>query len=316
MYDENIHAAYVILANKHKKIAYQAGLRGEWTDVTTTLKETYDVNPRNYINLFPSAHFTFNMPKENGVQVSYSRRIRRPFYNDLSPFFTFSDSRNFFSGNPDLEPEFSNVIELGHIKTFDKGSFTSAIYYRDTKGKIDRIRSVNADGFATTRPENLLSEKAYGVEFTGGYSAFKWWKVDLNFNFFHADIDGSNIMPDYITTTYSWFARQTSRFMLSDNFDVQMRTNYEAPQKTAQGKRKALFYADLSMSKYIFQGKGTLNLNVLDVFNSRKFRSVTNGVNFYSEGSSQGRRRQINLTINYRIRQAKPAPKKTGITEE
>ena len=311
VYDENIHAAYGILGNQHKKISYQAGLRTEWTDVKTTLKETNEVNPRNYVSLFPSAHFTFKMPKENAMQLSYSRRVRRPFYNDLSPFVTFSDNRNYFSGNPDLEPEFSNVIELGHIKSFDKGSFTSAIYYRGTTGKIDRIRTVNSQGNSVTRTENLVSEKAFGAEFTSGYALYKWWKLDFNFNFFHADIDGSNILPDYKATTYSWFVRQTSRFTFPQNIDVQLRANYEAPQKTAQGKRKALYYADISMSKDIFKGKGTLNLNVLDVFNTRRMRTIINGKNFYSEGDFQFRRRQTNLTISYRIRQAKSAkPKK------
>jgi len=317
-YDENIHAAYGILGNKSKKISYQAGLRVEWTDVTTILRKTNETNPRDYVNLFPSAHITFDLKKDNGIQLSYIRRVRRPFYNDLSPFVTFSDSRNFFGGNPDLDPEFSNVIEAGHIKSFDKGTITSAIYYRSTSGKIERIRSVDTEGNSVTRPENLVSEKAFGLEFTGGYSPYKWWKLDMNFNFFHANIDGSNILPDYKTTTYSWFARQTSRFMFPENFDVQLRTNYEAPQKTAQGKRRALYYADLSVSKDVLKGKGTVNLNVLDVFNSRRIRTVTDGVNFYSDGNFQFRRRQINLTLSYRIRQAKQAakPKRTEVAEE
>ena len=141
LYDENIHAVYGILGNKTNKISYQAGLRAEWTDVKTTLEETNEINPRKYANLFPSAHFTVNLPKENALQVSYGRRVRRPFYNDLSPFMTFSDSRNFFSGNPDLNPEFSNVYEVGHIKYFEKGTVTSSVYFRDTDGKIERIRS-------------------------------------------------------------------------------------------------------------------------------------------------------------------------------
>lgn len=311
LYDENIHAVYGILGNKQNKISYQAGLRAEWTDVTTTLKETNNINPRNYANLFPSAHLSFDMPKENAIQLSYSRRIRRPFYNDLSPFMTFSDSRNFFSGNPDLNPEFSDVVELGHIKYFEKGSMTSSVYYRSTKGKIERIRVVNADGNSATLPQNLNREKAFGTEFIAAWSPYKWWKMDLNLNFFYADIDGSNIIETYKATTYSWFARQTSRFSLPKNFDIQLRTNYEAPQRTAQGRRKALYYADLSMSKDIFKNKGTLNLNVLDVFNTRKMRSITNGENFYTESNFQFRRRQVNLTLNFRINQAKPVkPKK------
>ncbi|MDO9374388.1 MAG: outer membrane beta-barrel family protein [Ferruginibacter sp.] len=316
VYDEDIHSAYGILGNKHKKFSYQGGLRAEWTEVKTTLKETNEVTPRSYVNLFPSAHFTLSLPKDNALQLSYSRRVRRPFYNDLSPYVTFSDSRNFFSGNPDLNPEFSNVIEVGQLKTFAKGSYTSALYYRSTKGKIERIRTVDTAGNSVTRTENLLSENAFGLEFTGQYSPVKWWKVDLNFNFFQAEIDGSNIKQDYKTKTYSWFARQTSRFMFKHNFDVQLRTNYEAPQKTAQGTRKSLYYLDLSMSKDVLKGKGTVNLNVLDVFNTRRNRSITEGSNFYAESDFQFRRRQINLSLSYRIRQAKPAVKAKKADEE
>src|SRR5690606_5507222 len=230
-------------------------------------------------------------------------------YNDLSPFMTFSDSRNYFSGNPDLNPEFSDVFELGHIKYFDKGSFSSSVYYRDTDDKIDRIRSVNEDGMSTTLPQNLLSEKAVGVEFSSTYSPTTWWKLDFNFNFFQADIDGSNINENYTAKTKSWFVRQTSRFTLPHSLDIQVRGNYEAPQNTAQGRRKSLSYADLSMSKDIFSGRGTVTLNVLDVFNSRRMRSISEGVNFYTESDFLPRRRQINLTLNYRIKQAKTARK-------
>ncbi len=315
LYDENIHAAYGIIGNKSNRFSYQAGLRAEWTDVKTTLKKTNEVNPRNYMNLFPSAHFTVDMGKQDAVQLSYSRRVRRPVYNDLSPYMTFSDSRNFFSGNPDLNPEFSNAFEIGHIRSFDKGSLSSAIYYRDTKGKIERIRRVDALGNSTTLPLNLLSEKAFGAEFTSGYTPYKWWKLDFNFNFFHADIDGSNILKSYKTSTYSWFARQTSRFMFANHFDIQVRGNYEAKQKTAQGNRKALYYFDYSMSKDIFKGNGTLNLNVLDVFNTRRNRYIATGPNFFTEGNFQQRRRQVNLTLNYRIKQSKQV-KKVITTEQ
>ncbi|MBL0743002.1 TonB-dependent receptor [Chryseolinea sp. Jin1] len=308
-YDETITAAYGILGNKSKWFSYQAGLRAEWTDVKTTLQKTSEVNPRKYNNLFPSVHVTFALPKENSLQLSYSRRVRRPFYNDLSPFMTYSDSRNYFSGNPDLNPEFSNVIEVGHMKYFESGSLSSSLYSRSTNDKIDQIRIVDENGNATTMPRNLLSEKAYGLEVSGTFDITKWWKFDANANFFYASVDGSNIESGYKTTTYSWFARQTSRFSLPANIDFQLRMNYEAPQKTVQGSRKALKYMDVSFSKDIFKGKGTLNLNILDVFNSRIQRSVAEGEIFYSDRSNQFRRRQINLAVSYRINRVKSARK-------
>jgi ferric enterobactin receptor len=309
LYDERIHAAYGIFGNKISKFSYQVGVRAEWTDVKTTLEETNEVNPRKYVNLFPSAHVTMSLPNANDIQLSYSRRVRRPFYNDLSPFMTFSDSRNYFSGNPDLNPEFSNVFEISHLKYFEKGSLSSSIYYRDTEGKINSIRSVDEKGNSVTMPENLRGEQSGGIEFTSEYNPAKWWRLDLNFNFFYADVDGSNIASIYTASTYSWFARQTSRFTLPAGVDLQLRGNYEAPQKTAQGRRKSLYYIDFSASKDIFKGRGSINFNVLDVFNSRKARSVTEGVNFYTEGSSQYRKRQMNITVSYRINQTKQAAK-------
>jgi hypothetical protein len=53
-------------------------------------------------------------------------------------------------------------------------------------------------------------------------------------------------------------------------------------------------------------------LNVLDVFNSRRFRTITQGTNFYTEINSQGRLRQINLTFNYRLHQSKKKEKVVG----
>ncbi|MCX6216910.1 TonB-dependent receptor [Spirosoma sp.] len=312
LYVEKINALYGIVGNKIRKFSYQMGIRAEWTDVTTTLKQTNDVNPRSYANLFPSVHATYDLPHQHALQVSYSRRVRRPQYNDLSPFMTFSDNRNFFSGNPDLNPEFTNAFEIGHIKYVEKGSMSSSIYYRHTTGKIIRIRRVSEQGNSTTRPENLATEDSYGAEFTGSYALYKWWKLDGSVNFFRAITNGGNLDASYQSDTYSWFTRLSSRFTVMRNTDIQLRGNYEAPQKTPQGSRKAIATLDLSFSKDILNSNGTLVFNVIDVFNSRRYRSITEGANFYTESSSQGRLRQFNLTLNYRLHQAKKKMKEPG----
>ena len=303
LYRENIHALYGILGNKTKKLSYQGGLRSEWTDIKTTLVKTNEENPRSYVNLFPSAHVTYNFTEENGLQLSYSKRVRRPFYNDLSPFMTFSDARNFFSGNPDLEPEFTDAFELGHIKYFEKGTLFSTVYYRNTVDKIERIRTVDNQGNATTMPKNLNSENSFGLEFTTDYVLFPWWKVDVNLNFFYAKIDGSNVQTDFTATTYSWNARQNSRFNFSNGIIAQVRANYQARQQIAQGVRKGIFFMDLSASKDILKKRGTLVLNITDIFNSRWDRFILEGEGFITYGDFQNVRRQINLSLNYRIKQ-------------
>ncbi len=317
VYNENIHAAYGILGNKINRFSYQLGLRGEWTDVTTTLKQTNEVNPRNYVNLFPSTHFTYDLPGQNAVQASYSRRVRRPQYRDLSPFFTYTDNRNFFSGNPDLEPEFTDSYELGHIKYMDNASMSSTLYYRHTTGKIERIREVDDQGNSVTLPKNLSTENAFGAEFTGAYSPYKWWKVDGNVNFFRAITDGGNLGESFKSDTYSWFARLTSRITFWKNTDLQVRGNYDAKAQTTQGYRKPRWFLDLAISKDILQNNGTITLNVSDVFNTRRYQSVSKGDNFYTENDFQWRARQINLTFSYRLHQQKrKSDKKQGEGED
>jgi outer membrane receptor protein involved in Fe transport len=312
LYDENIHGAYGSFGHKSGRFSYQLGLRAELTDVTTELVETKQVNPRDYANLFPSAHFTYDLPRENAVQLSYSRRVRRPQYYDLSPFVTYSDNRNYWGGNPDLDPEFTHAFETGHIKYLENGSLSSSVYYRYTTGKIERIRRVDAEGNAATRPENLSNEHAFGLDCTAAWTPLDWWKLDGNVNFFRAITDGGNLGTTFSRDTYSWFGRLTSRFTFFKNTDLQLRGNYEAKQRIPQGIRKPFYFLDVALSRDVLKKNGTITLNVSDVFNSRRYRTVAEGDTFYTYTDFQWRRRQVNLTFSYRLHQQK----KKGMMEE
>jgi outer membrane receptor protein involved in Fe transport len=313
-YKENISAAYLIFGNKMKQFSYQFGLRAETTDIQTELEQTGEKNPRNYANLFPSAHFTYTITPDNSFQLSYSRRVRRPTYNDLTPFVTFSDNRNYFSGNPNLNPEFTNSFDLGHLKYFDQGSISSSIYYRETFGKIDRFRTVDSLGFSKTLPSNLSNQKSMGIEITSSWNFTKSYKADLSFNAFRAITDASNINSAFKSDTYSWFVRHSSRIKLGAT-DLQIRANYEAPQLTPQGSRGYMAWMDISASKDIMKGNGTLSLSILDIFNSRinryesRYLSPADGSGFFTSGESQGRLRSFNLTFNYRFKTTKQAAK-------
>ncbi len=302
-YQENIYAAYLIYGDKRGRFSYQLGLRPELSNVVTELLQTAEVNERTYLNLFPSAHLTYDLPADNAVQVSYSRRLRRPRFRDLNPFFSFNDNRNYFSGNPDLDPEFTHSIEVGHLKYWTKGSLSSAVYYRHTDGEIQRIRRVMEDGTSITRPENLATQDAFGIDVAGSFEPLPWWRFDANGNFFRSIINGENVDSTLSRDTYSWFMRGTSRITLWKKADIQLRFNYRAPQETTQGRRKSMLSVDLGASMDVFDDKATLTLSIRDLFNTRRYRYIAEGDNFYSEGDFQRRPRQIRLTLNYRLNQ-------------
>ncbi|GAB4406583.1 MAG: outer membrane beta-barrel family protein [Bacteroidia bacterium] len=312
VYGEYIHAAYAMLANKVKRFAYQLGLRAELSDISTRLLQTAEVNDRNYHNLFPSTHFSYSLSERSNLQIGYSRRVRRPRYWDLNPFFTFMDNRNFRSGNPNLDPEFTDAYELGYVRNLDKATFLATTYYRYTTGKIEQIRTVGEDGFAYIRPENLATEHAFGAEFNISYRPFEWWNFDVNANFFRAITDGRNLGQSFQSDTYTWTARLNSKFILWKKTDLQLRGNYEAPQLMPQGRRQPIYFFDLAMSRDLLKNNATLTLSVNDVLNSRRWRSIITGDNFYTSSDMQWRVRQVNLTFSYRLNQSKRQARRSG----
>ena len=305
LYDENIYAAYLMYGNAIGKFSYIVGIRPEYTDVVTELKGTNEINPREYFNWFPSATLGYEFSETGSMQLSYSRRVRRPRFRDLNPFFTFSDNRNFFSGNPDLDPEFSHNFETGYLHILEKGSIFGGIYYRNTTGVIERIRRVDDEGNSTTRPENLATENSYGIEFNGNIRPNKWWTLNADFNFFRAITSGGDEYPDLDADTYTWFTRGTSRFNIGKQTDAQIRFNYRAPRNTPQGSTKSITSIDLAASQDVLKGSGTLTLSVRDLLNSRRRRYTVFGDNFFSEGDFQWRGTTATLTFSYRLNQKK-----------
>ncbi|HKK74882.1 MAG TPA: TonB-dependent receptor [Saprospiraceae bacterium] len=305
-YDEEIHALYANVGNKINKFGYQFGLRMEHSGVLTELLQTNEVNDRTYTNLFPSAFLTYEFNGESNVQLSYSRRLRRPRFWDLNPFFTFSDSRNIFRGNPNLDPEFTDAFEASYMKYFNKGSISTSAYYRQSTGVIERIQSLQEenDELVTVRqPENLATEDAYGLEFIYTYEPTDWWRINGSANFFRSIVDGRNFREDLYQDAYTWFTRINSQMKIKDALNVQIRANYRAPRNTTQGRTRSFTTVDLGFNRDILKGRGTLTLSIRDLFSSGIYRSVVSSEVFYSESNFQRRPRQTTLTFNYRLNQ-------------
>jgi len=307
IYDENIQALYATFGNKINKFSYQVGLRGEFSDVKTELKETNEINDRQYANLFPSAFLTYDLPNRNAVQLSYSRRVRRPRFWDLNPFFTLSDRRNIFRGNPNLDPEFTDSYEIGHIKYWEKGTLSSSIYYRHTIDLIQRIIKPNPDDDNGTirEPENIGTKDDYGLEFTFSYTPKKWWRINGDVNFFRSLTKGQDENNDLSAEATTSSFRLTSRTTLWKKVDVQLRGNYRAPRETIQGRNKGVGHLDFAANMDIWKNKGTITLSVRDVFNSRLRQYLTETDSFRSEGEFQWRARVVTLSLNYRLNQKK-----------
>lgn len=310
-YIEDIHAAYGQVGIKQEPFSYMLGLRAEYSMIDTRLREpNYISNRRDYLNLFPSAFATYSFSELASIQLSYSRRVRRPGFRELNPFRSFSDARNIRLGNPNLDPEFTHSLELGYLRNFTKGSLTSSLFYRHTDGVIQWYRSsINDSDTTFSQPVNLGTRRDLGVEFVLSYDPAKWWTLNQSFNVFRSVTEADLVAQELSNErnlsvkTFGWQARLNSRMKFGNGLNFQQTFFYMAPQDIPQGRRLAMYMLNLGLSKDILKDKGTLTLSVDDLLNSRKWRSETETANFYSNAEFQWRRRTVTLSLNYRINQ-------------
>lgn len=322
-YGENIYAVYAQYANTFGKFNMLAGLRLEVTDIDV---DQYTANisfDKNYNNLFPSFHLGYELSENAELKTSYGRRISRPGFRSLNPFSGFSDDVNLFSGNPDLNPVFTNVAELGYSKNWNNISLDAVGYFQYSEDITQNIATnsgmVNSGNIPIiiTRPVNVGTENRYGIELSSLYKPTNWLRVNGTINWYRFKQNGSfdNVITDPTdptnlitqrqslnTSSSSWFARLSPKVSLPKDIDLQIGIQYDAPFKEANTTRRDIFVTNISINKELFKGRGSLNLNASDVFNSRVRRrdAFNNTFNSYSE--YQRFERQINLTFTYRFR--------------
>jgi hypothetical protein len=306
IYDEHVHALYSQYGNKYGKFSALLGLRMEISDITVKVHDTDLDAKKNYTELFPTLNLAYELNEDETLTLGYNRRVRRPRSWFINPFPSRASENNIFQGNPDLDPAYSNGVDLGYLKKWDKLTFNTSVYYNYSTDVFQFIREADATDPTITRttPRNISSEDRFGLEFSLNYSPFKWWKLNSNFNFFRITSDGKNIIPD--SESNSWSTRLNSRVKLPAKIDWQTTFNYRGPQDNFQSKRKGIVSVNLAFSKDILKDNGTLSLNVSDLFNSRKRISDTfidDVTNSYSE--FQWRERQIRLNFTYRLNQKK-----------
>jgi len=114
IYKENINAVYINYSKQFKKLSLQLGLRAEQTIANGKQTVKNSSFERNYIQVFPTAYFSYAKNANNIFGLSYGRRIQRPSYQDLNPFQYLLDRYTYQEGNPYLQPQFSHNVELSY----------------------------------------------------------------------------------------------------------------------------------------------------------------------------------------------------------
>ena len=296
-FDQKVLGIYATGAYEGEKWGVKLGLRVENTDLNTLLTNTDESNDQNYINLFPSAHTSYKFTQYFSLQAGYSKRIYRPRLWDLNPFFNIRNNFNIRTGNPNLQPEFTDSYELTGIFVFGKASLNAGVYHLYTTDVIERV-SIFQDNVNTTTPLNIGINRATGFEVNAKFDPVNWLSINGDFNYNQFGREGDLEKQSFDFEGDRWSSRLTTKFKLPAQIDIEMMGNYESGYLTVQSQISDIIFADIGLRKKLLEGKAVINFSVRDVFASRIRESITEQPEFSLYNHSL-RGRFITLGFSY-----------------
>jgi len=314
LYEENINAAYVNLsAPLSKKINAQFGLRLENTVSKGRQITTGETFNRPYTQLFPTAYLQYVVNDKNQVVLNYGRRIRRPNYESLNPFIEYLDRYTYQQGNPNLKPQFSHNIELSHTH---KNFLTTTLNYTRTTDIIQQVIEQNTERKETfVKQSNIANQRQYGIAVNIGSPITKWWTnnlyVNVSNNRFSGIVDSTLVTVDATMLMLNG----SQQFKISKTLSAEISGFFRTAGVEGVIKAKSMGMVSAGFSQQVFKNKGTLRLNIRDIFYTQKFRGTTKYGNVDAAFQERGDNRAVNLGFTYRFNKGKinGAPKrKTG----
>ncbi|SHE42770.1 Outer membrane receptor proteins, mostly Fe transport [Arenibacter palladensis] len=267
-FDQKVLGVYGTGSYEGKKWGIKGGLRLEQTDQNTLLVTTSSANDQNYSNFFPSLHSSYKFSDKVSIQAGYSKRIYRPRMWDLNPFFNIRNNYSVRQGNPDLQPEFTDSYEVTSIYILGPASINFGVYHRYTTDVIERITTFE-NNVSTSKPENIGTNRATGIEFNAKYSPAKWLTLNGDFNYNQFQRDGIFETTVFDFSNEQWTSKLMTKIKLPSDFDLEMTGNYQSSYQTVQSDVSDMLFMDMGLRKNIMKGKAVLNLSVRDLFASR-----------------------------------------------
>ena len=294
-YSEQVAAVYISVAKQFgQKFNAKLGLRGEFTHSEGDWISADSTSMKNYFDVFPTAFFGYTPTDKWSMNVSYTRRIKRPNYYQLNPFRTYMDAHNYQEGNLELTPEFNNQVDLN----FSYSQYVSlAFNFAHTQDMLSahmellpngngRQKWVNF-GTCTTHGGNLsLTELPLVPKFETGADGTRqmtgaWLALTVNaayYNFINRSYDGT-----YLNRNHYASASATLTAYLPQDWTLSVDGNYNTPLTIGYNKTDATWYMGAAVRKMWRKQGLILNIQAQDLLRSVHYRSESFGM---AEGNS------------------------------
>lgn len=267
-YSQDVVAGYTMLkADLQKGWYVEAGARLEATWVKGRLQNTGTAFNNNFLNLVPTATLTRKLNESNTFNLSYTRRLTRPYIWDLNPNVNASDPKNLESGNPQLKPEMAHQAEFSYNANIRKTVFVNtALFWKQTDNAIVELTETDAAGISLTSKQNLAANKQYGMNLSVTATLSSKWTANGNVNVSYTNFT-SRPMGIYHKGWGTDINLNTS-YKLPRDFSVQTFGEYNTRSVTLLGSRGRRYYYSFSGKKEFKKAKMSVTVAAVNPFSA------------------------------------------------
>ncbi len=318
LYEESIYAGYVNTNKKIGKWSLQGGLRFEQTSYKGNQLGNPEKNDssfrRSYASLFPSLYLTRELDSNHTVTVQTGRRIDRPAYQQLNPFLFFINEYTFQVGNPYIQPQFTWNFQLSHTY---KDWLTTSLEFGDTKQYFSQI--FKTEGRVTILTEgNLANMKNLNLSLTAQLKPTKWWSATINLTGTYQKVRGVGMNTDFNSEMISGNGNINNQFKFSKGWSAELSGFYNAKSRDAQFTIYGFGQVAAGIGKQILKGKGTIRLNVRDIFFTQQIQGDIRYQNVRERFNQSRDTRVATISFNWRFGKqlGESGRKKSGASEE
>jgi outer membrane receptor protein involved in Fe transport len=294
-YREWLSAVYGTYIYERKKLELEAGLRLEYANVDYLVDPNHSVYSStgfDYIDPFPNVRATWLISNNSRLSAFYNRRVDRPDEKELRTFPTYASPEILSMGNPNLQPQFTQSVELGFRQSWSGGYLYSAAYHRMSTSILTKIITEGPTlNLLTQVNQNADKGQNTGIELVLNQQLTSKIRLNANGNIYRNNIGAFTIVNAYPNNNAATFTGE-EQTIIAGNAKVNLIANilkdtelqitgiYLAPDIIPQGKILARYSIDAGLTKKIQKGKGELFINASDILNTLVIRYEIEGTTF------------------------------------
>ena len=313
-YTEKVGAGYVTMKTKLLGFDAQLGLRAEQTHYDGFSKRAQLSIERDYFKLFPNITLNHSLQENYQFGFSYSYRIDRPAYNDLYPYVFYFDPFSAQKGNPALLPQFTHNFQFSQTIAKD---FGINLGYSTTSQYIAFVILLNEDKVSEYAiKKNFDAFQNYYLTVSAPVRINKNWMINSNINLFYNQYNTHFLDQVYDVGQFSGTATITQTITLPWNLTGEITTVYNAPNVSGLIKTEALGSLNVGLQKKVFGKKGSVRLNVTDIFYTNRTRNSVVYPGFGIHFNNYPETRVVRLNFTYNIGKTGEAMRKRNGQDE